>query len=144
MQGLNTTSLHGHTALFGVYGMLGIGLMLVCLRAMEPRAAWKEGWLRFAFWGMNAGLLIMWVEACCRSVWPKPGPRSKKATGMLAAPNSSDCLACRLSDGCASRGDTIFTVATVVLVVFVFAGRSGSGRSSEELLPDAVHVPSGD
>ena len=61
MQGLNTTSLHGHTALFGVYGMLGIGLMLVCLRAMEPRAAWKEGWLRFAFWGMNAGLLIMWV-----------------------------------------------------------------------------------
>jgi len=32
MQGLNTTPLHGHTALFGVYGMLGIGLMLFCLR----------------------------------------------------------------------------------------------------------------
>ena len=61
MQGLNTTPLHGHAALFGVYGMLGIGLMLVCLRAMEPRAAWKEGWLRFAFWGMNAGLFIMCV-----------------------------------------------------------------------------------
>ena len=30
MQGLNTTPLHGHAALFGVYGMLGIGLMLVC------------------------------------------------------------------------------------------------------------------
>ncbi len=28
MQGLNTTPVHGHTALFGVYGMLGIGLML--------------------------------------------------------------------------------------------------------------------
>ena len=28
MQGLNTTAVHGHTALFGVYGMLGIGLML--------------------------------------------------------------------------------------------------------------------
>ena len=37
MQGLNTTPLHGHAALFGVYGMLGIGLMLFCLRAMEPR-----------------------------------------------------------------------------------------------------------
>ena len=61
MQGLNTTPLHGHAALFGVYGMLGIGLMLVCLRAMEPRAEWKEGWLRFAFWGMNAGLFIMCV-----------------------------------------------------------------------------------
>ncbi|MHB8912660.1 MAG: nitric-oxide reductase large subunit, partial [Lysobacter sp.] len=28
MQGLNLTALHGHTALFGVYGMLGIALML--------------------------------------------------------------------------------------------------------------------
>ena len=36
MQGLNTTPLHGHAALFGVYGMLGIGLMLVCLRALIP------------------------------------------------------------------------------------------------------------
>ena len=25
MQGLNTTPVHAHTALFGVYGMLGIG-----------------------------------------------------------------------------------------------------------------------
>ena len=32
MQGLNTTPVHGHTALFGVYGMLGIGLMLFCLK----------------------------------------------------------------------------------------------------------------
>src|SRR5699024_7401201 len=32
MQGLNTTPLHGHTALFGVYGVLGIGLMLFVLK----------------------------------------------------------------------------------------------------------------
>jgi nitric oxide reductase subunit B len=37
MQGLNTTPLHGHTALFGVYGMLGIGLMLFCLRGLTYR-----------------------------------------------------------------------------------------------------------
>ena len=37
MQGLNTTPLHGHAALFGVYGMLGIGLMLMCLRALDGR-----------------------------------------------------------------------------------------------------------
>ncbi len=34
MQGLNTTPVHAHAALFGVYGMLGIGLMLMCLRAL--------------------------------------------------------------------------------------------------------------
>lgn len=39
MQGLNTTPLHGHAALFGVYGMLGIGLMLVCLRALNQHHA---------------------------------------------------------------------------------------------------------
>ena len=41
MQGLNTTPVHGHTALFGVYGMLGIGLMLFCLRG--PAAAAGAG-----------------------------------------------------------------------------------------------------
>ena|SRR5687767_4410680 len=30
MQGLNLTPLHGHTTLFGDYGMLGIGLVSVC------------------------------------------------------------------------------------------------------------------
>lgn len=61
MQGLNTTPLHGHAALFGVYGMLGIGLMLVCLRAMMPELEWNERRLRFAFWAMNAGLFLMCV-----------------------------------------------------------------------------------
>ena len=42
MQGLNTTPVHGHTALFGVYGMLGLGLMLFCLRALRPGMTWKE------------------------------------------------------------------------------------------------------
>jgi len=39
MQGLNTTPVHGHTALFEVYGMLGIGLMLFCLRASNQLPA---------------------------------------------------------------------------------------------------------
>ena len=34
VQGLNMTAAHGHAALFGVYGMLGIGLMLFCLRGL--------------------------------------------------------------------------------------------------------------
>jgi nitric oxide reductase subunit B len=42
MQGLNLTPVHGHTALFGVYGMLGIGLMLFTLRALRPDDVWRE------------------------------------------------------------------------------------------------------
>ena len=59
MQGLNLTPLHGHTALFGVYGMLGLGLMLFCLRGMKPEAVWNEGWLRGSFWALNIGLSLM-------------------------------------------------------------------------------------
>jgi nitric oxide reductase subunit B len=61
MQGLNTTPVHGHTALFGVYGMLGIGLMLFCLRALQPGRAWKEWPLKTSFWAINAGLMLMVV-----------------------------------------------------------------------------------
>jgi nitric oxide reductase subunit B len=59
MQGLNTTPVHGHTALFGVYGMLGLGLMLFCLRALRPGMAWKNAPLWLAFWAINIGLALM-------------------------------------------------------------------------------------
>ena len=59
MQGLNLTALHGHTALFGVYGMLGIGLMLFCMRGLKPDKVWLEGPLRGAFWSLNIGLTLM-------------------------------------------------------------------------------------
>jgi len=59
MQGLNTTPVHGHTALFGVYGMLGIGLMLFCFRGLTAHRVWKTTVLSFAFWAINVGLALM-------------------------------------------------------------------------------------
>ncbi|MBD9378031.1 nitric-oxide reductase large subunit [Pseudoxanthomonas sp. PXM04] len=59
MQGLNLTPTHGHTALFGVYGMLGIGLMLFCLRGLKPDVQWNERLLKTAFWSLNIGLAGM-------------------------------------------------------------------------------------
>lgn len=59
MQGLNTTPVHGHTALFGVYGVLGIGLMLFVLRSMTIDREWNDRSLGIAFWGINIGLALM-------------------------------------------------------------------------------------
>ncbi|XXF80149.1 nitric-oxide reductase large subunit [Myxococcaceae bacterium GXIMD 01537] len=59
MQGLNLTPLHGHTALFGVYGMLGIALMLFSMRMMAPDQKWKTKPLAWAFWCINGGLMMM-------------------------------------------------------------------------------------
>ena len=59
IQGLNTTPVHGHTALFGVYGMLGIGLMLFVLRNLYGHIKWNDKLMSFSFWTINVGLLLM-------------------------------------------------------------------------------------
>ncbi|UTV30595.1 nitric-oxide reductase large subunit [Photobacterium atrarenae] len=60
IQGLNTTATHGHGAFMGVYGMLGIGLMLFCLRGLAGDAkGWDDKWLKWAFWSLNIGLAAM-------------------------------------------------------------------------------------
>jgi nitric oxide reductase subunit B len=59
VQGLNMTPAHGHAALFGVYGMLGIGLMLFCLRGLYARALHADRLLSWTFWGLNIGLAMM-------------------------------------------------------------------------------------
>ena len=58
MQGLNTTAVHAHGALYGVYGTLGLALLLFCLRAMEPERKWNTKLLAFAFWAINIGMLL--------------------------------------------------------------------------------------
>ena len=61
MQGLNLTPLHGHTALFGVYGMLGIALLLFALRGLRGQMVWDTRALQVSFWCLNMGLALMAV-----------------------------------------------------------------------------------
>ncbi len=58
MQGLNTTAVHAHGALYGVYGTLGLALMLFCMRAMDPERKWNTKLLAFSFWAINIGMLL--------------------------------------------------------------------------------------
>jgi len=44
-----------------VYGMLGLGLTLFCLRVLQPARRWKEGVLKSSFWCINLGLIFMVV-----------------------------------------------------------------------------------
>lgn len=134
MQGLNTTPLHGHSALFGVYGMLGIGLMLVCLRAMNPEAEWREGSLKIAFWSMNGGLFAM----CVFSLLPvglmqtlasvEHGYWYARSAEFLGGPLMQNLRWLR------APGDTLFAFGAVMLVWFVFT--SGSGMK-----PARVRIP---
>jgi len=60
-QGINTTPIHAHSALFGVYGCLAIALMLFALREIVPDRAWNGKLLNFSFWSLNGGLGLMLV-----------------------------------------------------------------------------------
>ncbi len=57
--GTYLTMNHGHGALFGVYGMLSIALMLFSWRGMVDRKRWSDTPLKISFWGFNIGLLVM-------------------------------------------------------------------------------------
>jgi len=125
MQGLNTTPVHGHTALFGVYGMLGIGLMLFVLRDMNKEAIWKDRWIKFAFWSINIGLTAMVLI----SVLPiglaqtvasvKEGLWYARSAEFLHQPALQTLKWLRVI------GDTIFASGTVALAWFIFGLKGG-------------------
>ena len=53
------TANHGHTALFGVYGMLAIALILFSWRGLVKEDQWNNKILKVSFWGLNGGLFLM-------------------------------------------------------------------------------------
>jgi nitric oxide reductase subunit B len=125
MQGLNTTPVHGHTALFGVYGMLGIGLMLFCLRSMAPEAEWREGLVGFAFWSINLGLTVMVLISVLPvgllQTWASVthGYWYARSSEFLQTPLLAKLRWLR------AIGDTIFAVGAISLVAFVFGLATG-------------------
>jgi len=119
MQGLNLTPLHGHTALFGVYGFLGLGLMLFCLRGIRPDVAWDEKVLRTAFWALNLGLvgmalmtllpmgIIQLVAAIEHGYW------YARSEHLMQSPIIQTLVWLRVP------GDTIFSIGAVAMAWFV-------------------------
>ncbi len=125
MQGLNTTAVHGHTALFGVYGMLGIGLMLFVLRDMDTKAVWNEKWIKFAFWSINIGLAAMvfisvlpvGLSQTLASV--NHGLWYARSAEFMQQPYMMTFKWLRVI------GDTIFAMGTLALVWFIFGLKGG-------------------
>lgn len=59
VQGLNTTPVHSHAALFGVYGFLALGFTLLVLRYIRPHFTLNHKLMKTGFWGLNTGLILM-------------------------------------------------------------------------------------
>ncbi len=121
MQGLNTTPVHGHAALFGVYGMLGIGLMLFTLRALRPDLPWNGRSIAVAFWSLNIGLFTMVVFSLLpvgmMQTWASVeyGYWYARSADFLQTGTMQALRWAR------AFGDTIFAVGVLAIVVFVFS-----------------------
>jgi nitric oxide reductase subunit B len=125
MQGLNTTPLHGHAALFGVYGMLGIGLMLFVLKGLTRKFEWKDNVIGFAFWTINIGLMLMLLI----SLLPvgilqtiasiKHGMWYARSAEFMQQPHMQTLRWLRVI------GDTIFSIGAIALAWFVIGLKTG-------------------
>ena len=137
MQGLNTTPLHAHAALFGVYGMLGIGLTLFCLNIASrgKEAFWQDNaWLKRTFWLLNIGLAMMLatllpqgmlqtIESYNVGYWAARAPEFIHSDAMewlvwLRTP-----------------GDIVFTLGVACLAVFVYQLFRYQGTPEPKPLP---------
>ena len=131
MQGLNTTPVHAHTALFGVYGMLGIGLMLFVIKGLAANKVWKDGVIRFAFWSINIGLALMVLL----SVLPiglaqtvasvEKGLWYARSAEFLQSPMLDTFRWLRII------GDTIFSIGAIALAYFVIGLKTGWSLKKE-------------
>jgi len=125
MQGLNTTPVHGHTALFGVYGMLGIGLMLFVLRGLSAGKVWKDRPLKIAFWAINIGLgLMVFISVLpigLIQTWfsVEKGLWFARSGEFLQTPFVDTLRWLRVI------GDTVFTVGILALAWFVAGLKTG-------------------
>lgn len=118
-QGINTTPIHAHSALYGVYGSLAIALMLFALREITPDRAWDEKNLNFSFWWINSGLVVMMVFGLIPNGFYQlvqsvnHGTWYARSAEVISSPWMQWTVWLRIP------GDIIFTVGALMLVLCV-------------------------
>jgi nitric oxide reductase subunit B len=118
-QGLNTTPIHAHSALFGVYGSLALALMLFAFREITPERAWNEKLLNFSFWSINGGLVMMMVFGLIPSGFYQLVQSVNHGTWYARSGEVIGSTWMHWTVWLRIPGDIIFTVGALVMVAFV-------------------------
>jgi len=141
-QGINTTPIHSHTALFGVYGMLAISLLLFSVRHIVSRASWSDRMLKWSFWGLNGGLASMAVFSLIPSGFYQLFFAVKHGLWYARSPEITSGPVIRALSWARLVPDVIFAGGAIVLFVFLLRAiwlsflrkdesGSGGGRAVE-------------
>jgi len=125
MQGLNTTPVHGHTALFGVYGMLGLGLMLFCLRVLYVKRDWKDNIIKASFWTINVGLALMVLLSLLPIGFMQTWASVEHGYWFARSSEFSYSSAVTVFKWLRAPGDIIFATGILIFVLFVFGLATG-------------------
>ncbi len=134
VQGLNMTAAHGHAALFGVYGMLGIGLMLFCLRGLYARHLHADHLIKPAYWGLNIGLAMMvFMSLLPAGIYQAYAAITKglwfaRSAEVIHSPVMETLVWLRVP------GDILFAIGAVFLAVYAFRLLGRGGRTAEPAL----------
>jgi len=118
----------------GVYGNLGIGLMLFCLVGISKRVGWNDKPLKWAFWSINIGLMAMilmsllpvgitqFFAAVDHGYWYARSPEIMQSEWVRSLVWNR------------VWGDVIFSIGGLLLIYFIFALVKGaiSNRGNEQ------------
>lgn len=137
-QGINTTPIHAHAALYGVYGSLAIALMLFALREITPDRAWDERNLNFSFWWINGGLVAMMVFGLIPNGFYQlvqsinHGTWYARSAEVISSPWMQWTVWLRIP------GDIIFTVGAMMLIYCIGKAVVGIFQQPTQAQPDAL------
>lgn len=122
IQGINTTPIHAHTALFGVYGFLAIALMLFSLRHIFKKEAWSDRLLKWGFWGLNGGLVLMTVLSLMPSGFYQFYHAVDKGLWYARSPEIATSEFIRTVSWLRMGPDIIFSAGALCLLAFILRG----------------------
>ena len=138
IQGLNTTPVHAHAALFGVYGFLALGFPWLVLRYLRPDYRFSPALMMTAFWGLNGGLALMiftsllpigiiqFHASVTEGLW------YARSEGFMQQPLLQNLRWIR------TFGDVVFIVGAVAMALQVVLGLMGKAPKAAVLQPQAV------
>jgi len=122
IQGINTTPIHAHTALFGVYGLLAIALMLFSVRHIFKKDSWSDSLLKWSFWGLNGGLALMTVISLIPSGFYQFYYAVQKGLWFARSPEIATSDFIKTTSWLRIGPDIIFAGGAVLLVLFLIKG----------------------
>lgn len=130
MQGMNLTANHAHTSLFGVYGMLALGLVLYCMRGLTNLDNWNNKLIKISFWSLNFGVGMM----AFMSLLPQGILQTIASVNhSYAYARSAEFIHSPIMEALVWMrvpGDLVFSLGVVCFVMFVYQAFRGNTRKN--------------